>query len=104
MPLIRAQLPSYLDQGDSSLIYMIDNFINKSENSESNYIKYDLDVLKNLILKLKDKTSSSHWFNSAIEGTKIIAKYELFFLNSLSKQFNEVLVFPVPVAIPKIPE
>jgi hypothetical protein len=52
---ILALLPSYLDQGDSSLIYMIDNFINKSENSESNYIKYDLDVLKNLILKLKDK-------------------------------------------------
>jgi hypothetical protein len=34
---------------------MIDNFINKSENPESNYINYDLDVLKNLILKLKDK-------------------------------------------------
>tara|TARA_B100000767_G_scaffold12669_1_gene12236 strand:+ start:117 stop:683 length:567 start_codon:yes stop_codon:yes gene_type:complete len=34
---------------------MVNNFINKSENPESNYIKYDLDVLKNLILKLKDK-------------------------------------------------
>ena len=52
---ILALLPSYLDQGDSSLIYMVNNFINKSENPESNYIKYDLDVLKNLILKLKDK-------------------------------------------------
>ena len=52
---ILALLPSYLDQGDSSLIYMIDNFINKSENKESNYINYDLDVLKNLILKLKNK-------------------------------------------------
>ena len=50
-----ALLPSYLDQGDSSLIYMVNKFINKSENSESNYINYDLNVLKNLILKLKDK-------------------------------------------------
>ena len=52
---ILALLPSYLDQGDSSLIYMVNKFINKSENSESNYINYDLNVLKNLILKLKDK-------------------------------------------------
>ena len=29
--------------------------IQKSENPESNYINYDLDVLKNLILKLKNK-------------------------------------------------
>ena len=52
---ILALLPSYLDQGDSSLIYMVNNFIKKSENSKSNYINYDLDVLKNLILKLKNK-------------------------------------------------
>ena len=43
---ILALLPSYLDQGDSSLIYMVNNFINKSENPESNYINYDLDLLK----------------------------------------------------------
>ena len=52
---ILALLPSYLDQGDSSLIYMVNKFINKSQNLESNYINYDLNVLKNLILKLKDK-------------------------------------------------
>jgi len=52
---ILALLPSYLEQGDSSLIYMVENFINKSENPESNYINYDLDVFKNLILKLKNK-------------------------------------------------
>jgi phenylacetate-coenzyme A ligase PaaK-like adenylate-forming protein len=52
---ILALLPSYLDQGDSSLIYMVNKFINKSQNPESNYINYDLNVLKNLILKLKDK-------------------------------------------------
>ena len=52
---ILALLPSYLEQGDSSLIYMVDNLINKSENPESNYINYDLDVLNNLILKLKNK-------------------------------------------------
>ena len=52
---ILALLPSYLDQGDSSLIYMVDNFIIKSKNPESDYITYDLDILKNLILKLKNK-------------------------------------------------
>jgi acyl-CoA synthetase (AMP-forming)/AMP-acid ligase II len=34
---------------------MVNKFINKSQNPESNYINYDLNVLKNLILKLKDK-------------------------------------------------
>ena len=34
---------------------MVNNFIKKSEDPESNYINYDLDVLKNLILKLKNK-------------------------------------------------
>ena len=52
---ILALLPSYLEQGDSSLIYMVDNLIKKSENPESNYINYDLDVLRSLIFKLKNK-------------------------------------------------
>ena len=52
---ILALLPSYLEQGDSSLIYMVDNFIHKSKFSQSNYINYDLKVFKDLILKLKDK-------------------------------------------------
>ena len=52
---ILALLPSYLEQGDSSLIYMVNNFIQNSNSSESNYIKLKLSSFKNLVKELKNK-------------------------------------------------
>ncbi len=42
-----ALLPSYLEQGDSSLICMIRSFIDKTANIRSQFYKYDFDNLRN---------------------------------------------------------
>lgn len=42
-----ALLPSYLEQGDSSLVYMLRSFIYKTNNNRSQFYKYDFDLLKN---------------------------------------------------------
>ena len=51
---VLALLPSYLEQGDSSLIYMVNHFIEKGT-SESRYIDFNFDSIKSLSDKLRDK-------------------------------------------------
>ena len=51
---VLALLPSYLEQGDSSLIYMVNHFIDKGS-SESRYIDFNFNNIKSLIEKLKSK-------------------------------------------------
>ena len=51
---VLALLPSYLEQGDSSLIYMVNHFI-ENGTSESRYIDFDFDSIKSLSSKLRDK-------------------------------------------------
>jgi len=51
---ILALLPSYLEQGDSSLIYMINDLIKKA-NSKSRYIDLDFDKFKTLSNQLKNE-------------------------------------------------
>ena len=47
---ILALLPSYLEQGESSLVYMIDDLINQSENTDSGFY---LNNYQDLVSKLK---------------------------------------------------
>ncbi len=47
---ILALLPSYLEQGESSLVYMVDDLIINSENADSGFY---LDNYEDLVLKLK---------------------------------------------------
>ena len=47
---VLALLPSYLEQGESSLVYMVDDLINQSENTDSGFY---LDNYQDLVLKLK---------------------------------------------------
>ncbi|MFC2107675.1 acyl transferase, partial [Bacteroidota bacterium] len=42
-------LPSYLERKGSSLIYMIDHLISKSQNSKSGFYLYDHESLKNML-------------------------------------------------------
>ena len=51
---VLALLPSYLEQGDSSLIYMVNHFINQG-NLDSRYIDFNFDTIKSLSEKLKNK-------------------------------------------------
>lgn len=46
-------LPSYLEKGDSSLVYMVDNFIKQSQHGQSGFYLYDLDKLKETLLSLE---------------------------------------------------
>ena len=46
-------LPSYIEKGDSSLVYMVDNFIKQSQHTQSGFYLYDLDRLKETILSLE---------------------------------------------------
>ena len=46
-------LPSYIEQGNSSLIYMVDYLIQKSNRKESGFYLNDYKKLYNLILKLE---------------------------------------------------
>ena len=46
-------LPSYLEKGDSSLVYMVDNFIKQSQHPQSGFYLYDLDKLKETLLSLE---------------------------------------------------
>ena len=46
-------LPSYLEKGDSSLVYMVDNFVKQSQHVQSGFYLYDLDRLKETLLFLE---------------------------------------------------
>jgi hypothetical protein len=46
-------LPSYLEKGDSSLVYMADSFIKQSQHAQSGFYLYDLDKLKETLLSLE---------------------------------------------------
>ena len=46
-------LPSYLEKGDSSLVYMVNNFIKQGQHKQSGFYLYDLDKLKETLLSLE---------------------------------------------------
>lgn len=50
---ILALLPSYLERSGSSLIYMVDDLINRSEKAESGYFLYNHDDLFNRLSELR---------------------------------------------------
>ena len=52
---ILALLPSYLERSGSSLIYMVDDLIKRSNNSESGYFLYNHQDLFNTLSSLRDK-------------------------------------------------
>ena len=46
-------LPSYLEKGDSSLVYMVDSFIKQSKVDQSGFYLYELDKLKETLVSLE---------------------------------------------------
>jgi len=46
-------LPSYLEKGNSSLVYMVDSFIKQSRHSQSGFYLYDLEKLNETLLSLE---------------------------------------------------
>jgi len=52
---VLALLPSYLENGDSSLVYMADQLIKKSNNTESGFYLNDYENLSRTLHRLKNK-------------------------------------------------
>src|SRR6478752_9995482 len=46
-------LPSYLEKGNSSLVYMVDDLIKQSQHPQSGFYLYDLEKLKETLLSLQ---------------------------------------------------
>jgi hypothetical protein len=46
-------LPSYLEKGDSSLVYMVDSFIKQDQHAQSGFYLYDLEKLHETLLSLE---------------------------------------------------
>ena len=46
-------LPSYLEKGNSSLVFMVDAFIKQSEHPKSGFYLYDLEKLKETLISLE---------------------------------------------------
>ena len=53
--VVLALLPSYLEREGSSLIYMVNDLIKKSNHPENGFYLNDLETLKNTLLKLRDQ-------------------------------------------------
>ncbi|WP_373514338.1 acyl transferase [Persicitalea sp.] len=51
---ILALLPSYLERNNSSLVYMVQHFIGKTESNSSDFYLHDIEKLTNQLQKLSD--------------------------------------------------
>jgi len=56
---VLALLPNYLEREDSSLVYMADNFIKKSNTSESGFYLHDLEKLSQKLIALEDQNKKT---------------------------------------------
>ncbi|NNE29470.1 MAG: acyl transferase, partial [Saprospiraceae bacterium] len=52
---ILALLPSYLEKGNSSLVFMVEQFMKRSANPENGFFLHDTDALISSLKDLKDK-------------------------------------------------
>jgi hypothetical protein len=81
--VILALLPNYIEQGESSLVYMVDYLIQKTENSLSGFYKDDVEnLLKNYHLALKN-------------GKKVVifgVSYALLDLAELKPDLSQALI------------
>ncbi|MEN5194850.1 acyl transferase [Sphingobacterium faecium] len=76
---ILALLPSYLERTGSSLIYMINDLMQHSQQPESNYFLYNHEELYQTLLQLKTKGTKTLLFGVTFALLDFIEKYELSF-------------------------
>jgi len=81
---IVALLPSYLERSGSSLIYMVDDLIKRSNNSESGYFLYNHQDLLNTLVSLRDKGKKTILFG--------VTYALLDFLENFNIDFPELIV------------
>ncbi|MBC8147517.1 MAG: acyl transferase [Bacteroidetes bacterium] len=80
---ILALLPNYIEQGDSSLIFMIDNFIKKSNCNESSfYLNDDLKLIETL-QKLELKNQKTILIGVSFALLDLAEKYKIDIPNTI---------------------
>ncbi|MBS3737951.1 LuxE/PaaK family acyltransferase [Mesohalobacter halotolerans] len=74
---ILALLPSYLERDGSSLVYMVDHFIKKSNNSESGFYLNNHEKLYRKLISLENKSQKTLLIGVSFGLLDFIEKYKL---------------------------
>ncbi len=74
---ILALLPSYLERDGSSLVYMVDHFIKKSNNSESGFYLNNHEELYQKLISLENKSQKTLLIGVSFGLLDFIEKYKL---------------------------
>ena len=80
---ILALLPSYLERKGSSLIYMIDDLIKKSNHPESGFYLYQIDVLAEKLKKLDSKGEKVLLIGVSFALLDLVEKHQLQLKNTV---------------------
>ncbi|NLA24948.1 MAG: acyl transferase [Bacteroidales bacterium] len=81
--VILGLLPDYIERGDASLVFMLEHFIEKSQNSLSGFYLHDYEKLAKTIINLEEKSQ----------------KYLLIGISSALLNFAEFLKTPLKTGI-----
>ena len=76
---ILALLPSYLERSGSSLIYMVDDLINRSEKAESGYFLYNHEDLFNRLTELRNSNTKTVLFGVTYALLDFIENFNIDF-------------------------
>lgn len=80
---VLALLPSYLERQGSSLVYMVDDLINKSGHSDSGFYLDEFDTLKNKLLQLEASESKVLFIGVSFALLDFVEKYPLHLKNTI---------------------
>jgi hypothetical protein len=72
-------LPSYLEKGGSSLVYMVDCLIKESNHSKSGFYLYNLDKLNEVLIQLKNENQKVILFGVTYALLEFAQQYPSFY-------------------------
>jgi len=76
---ILALLPSYLERSGSSLVYMVDHLIKRSEVAESGFFLYNMEELHSLLLALSKQKQKTMLFGVSFALLDFVEKFNINF-------------------------
>jgi hypothetical protein len=76
-------LPSYLEQGNSSLVYMVDNLVQKSNHPESGFYLYEFDKLAAALQKLEQEDQKTILFGVTYALLDYAKQYPMHLKNTV---------------------
>src|SRR5690606_17340921 len=76
---IIALLPNYLERSGSSLIYMVEDLIDKSEHPDSGFLLYEHDILHEKLQRLKTSNQKTILIGVTYALLDFVEKYTLDF-------------------------